>query len=198
MQKSGTLAIRISEIRQRLREFENLEGDAFTDDIRQESDRLQVEFRDKETQYRSALITEGDAERRAATDGEGKEMGQLEQRASLGRFYAAHLSETPIEGPEKELAEHYKLPRNQIPIALARGAGRPEHRAIATLTGDVGASAAPALLPILARGDARFLGGVESMVPAGDAIYPILTNSRSFGDRSPMRATRPRALPPTL
>ena len=48
MTNSQRLSVRLSEIRQRLNEVAGLEGDAFTDEIRQESDRLQVEFRDKE------------------------------------------------------------------------------------------------------------------------------------------------------
>ena len=56
---------------------------------RQESDRLQVEFRDsEETQYRSSLdYAEGDAEQIGpSTDGEGREMRQLETRAAWSRF----------------------------------------------------------------------------------------------------------------
>ena len=56
MTNSQRLSVRLSEIRQRLNTIAGLEGDAFTDEIRQESDKLQKEFQDKETQYRGAVI----------------------------------------------------------------------------------------------------------------------------------------------
>ena len=48
MTNSQRLSVRLSEIRQRLNEIAGLEGDAFTAEIRQESDKLQAEFADKE------------------------------------------------------------------------------------------------------------------------------------------------------
>ena len=53
-------AMRCSEIRQRLNEISGLEGDAFTDEVRSESDTLSTEYRDVETKYRAALVSEGD------------------------------------------------------------------------------------------------------------------------------------------
>ena len=108
MTNAQRLAVRLSEIRQRLNTIAGLEGDAFTDEIRQESDRLQTEFRDKETQYRSALIAEGETERRALEtepDAEMRERLELRGRASLGRYLAAALRGRQPDGAELELRE---------------------------------------------------------------------------------------------
>ena len=86
MTNSQRLAVRLSEIRQRLNEIAGLKGDAFTDEIRQESDKLQADFRDKETQYRAAVIAEGETERRAAADGEGAELRAHAGGCEPGRF----------------------------------------------------------------------------------------------------------------
>ena len=50
-------SVRLSEIRQRLNELAGVE--TLTTDQRQESDKLQVEYKDKETQYRAAIVGEG-------------------------------------------------------------------------------------------------------------------------------------------
>ena len=139
MTNSQRLAVRLSEIRQRLNEIAGLEGDAFTDEIRQESDRLQTEFRDKETQYRSALIAEGDAERRAlenAPDAEMRERLELRGRASLGRYLAAALAGRRVDGAEAELAEAAGV--DGIPLELWDTAERPADRAPANRRIDSG------------------------------------------------------------
>ena len=85
MLNSQRLSVRLSEIRQRLNAIASLEGDAFTDEIRQESDKLQKEFADKETQYRSAVLGEADAEKRAlatAPDAERRERLELRGKAN--------------------------------------------------------------------------------------------------------------------
>ena len=139
MTNSQRLAVRLSEIRQRLNEVAGLEGDAFTDEIRQESDRLQTEFRDKETQYRSALIAEGEAETRALEsepDAEMRERLELRGRASLGAYLRAALSGRRVDGAEAELQEAAGV-GDGIPLELWDTA-RPEHRQTDAATGAPG------------------------------------------------------------
>ena len=68
MTNAQKLALRLSEVRQRLNEIAALEGDDFTDEVRAEADRLTAEYRDKETQHRAAIVAEAD-EAQAAADG---------------------------------------------------------------------------------------------------------------------------------
>ena len=142
MTNSQRLSVRLSEIRQRLNEIAGLEGSAFTDEIRAESDKLQVEFRDKETQYRGAVIAEVDAEKRALEtepDAEHRERIELRSKAKLTNYLLARMSGRSLDGPELELQQAAKV--NEIPLELfdvpETRAAKVEHRA------DV-ATAAPA------------------------------------------------------
>ena len=82
MTNAQRLAVRLSEIRQRLNEIAGLEGDAMTDEVRAEADRLAGEYKTAETQHRSVLIAEGEEQRAAegafgAGDGEAAEVRAL-------------------------------------------------------------------------------------------------------------------------
>ena len=79
------LAIRLSEIRQRLNDISGLADDAMSDEIRGEADKLTAEYKNAETQHRAALVAEGD-EQRAAEGEFGNADGEPgEVRALLGR-----------------------------------------------------------------------------------------------------------------
>ena len=130
MTNSQRLSVRLSEIRQRLNEVAGLEGDAFTAEIRAESEKLQTEFADKETQYRAAVVGEADAEKRALEtepDAEMRERRALRGRASLGAFLLAANAGRRVDGPEAELQAAAKI-GDGIPLELWDVA-QPEHRA---------------------------------------------------------------------
>lgn len=183
MTNSQRLAVRLSEIRQRLNEIAGLEGEAFTAEIRQESDKLQSEFRDKETQYRAAVIAEGEAEQRALEtepDAELRERQALRARASVGRFLGAALSGREVDGAEAELRSAAGI-ESGIPIELwdTRQDQQPEQRADASTAAPatVGVNLdrirpavfAPSILPRL---------GVEMpRVPSGTFASPTITTS---------------------
>ena len=179
MTNSQRLAVRLSEIRQRLNEIAGLEGDAFTDEIRQEADKLQTEFRDKETQYRAAVTGEAEAERRAATDGEGAELRTLLEAASLGAWFEAVIEGRSLEGREAELGQHFKLPANSFPVEMLRE--RIEVRAVTTAPSDAGRTQRPIVQPVFAGGDAAFLGIPMPTVPVGDQVFPVLTSRPTVG-----------------
>lgn len=182
MTNSQRLAVRLSEIRQRLNEIAGLEGDAYTAEIRTENDKLQAEFRDCEGKYRAAVIAEGEAERRALEtepDAELRERQALRARASVGRFLSAELSGRQVDGAEAELRSAAGIDGG-VPIELWDTPGEhPEHRADAS-TGaptTVGVNLdrirpavfAPAIVPRL---------GVEMpRVPSGTFASPTITTS---------------------
>ena len=152
MLQSQKISVRLSEIRQRLNEVAGLEGNAFTDEIRQESDKLTTEYRDKETQYRAALTAEGnEAEQRAAgavaETAEDRERRELRGRARLARYVSAAISRQPVSGAEAEYAAAEDC-AGLVPLQLfggtaeeraaewrARENGRAEHRACDTRPG---------------------------------------------------------------
>ena len=121
MTPAQKLELRRSEVRQRLGELSALEGDAFTDDVRAETDRLAAEYRDLETRHRAAVIA-GDV---AAEDGttteapEGdRERAELRARATLGGYLSAALSGRAPTGAEGELLEASGGDPGTIPLEL--------------------------------------------------------------------------------
>ncbi len=176
MTNSQRLAVRLSEIRQRLNTIAGLEGDAFTDEIRQEADKLQGEFKAAETQYRSALVAESDAEARAATDGEGAELralNQLVDRVNLGRIFGAVLEHRATDGAEKEIQDHFKVASNQVPLRLLRV----ESRAVTPGATNVGQNQQPIIPGVFPNSVASFLGVDMPTVGVGEAVYPVLTTN---------------------
>ena len=198
MTASQKLSIRLSEIRQRLNEIAGLEGDAFTDEIRQESARLTVEFRDKETQYRAALTAEGDeAERRAAwtETAEDRERRELRGRSRLSRYINAAIETRGVEGAEAEFAAACECP-GLVPLELfggtaeqraaewrARQNGRAEHRAVTPgpADADVQQNQAPIVPAIFDRSVAPYLGIEMPTAAVGIASYPVLSTSLTGG-----------------
>ena len=87
MTNAQKIALRLSEVRQRLNEVAGLEGETFTDEVRSEAEGLQVEYRDLETRHRAAIVAEGQPEiRPAVQDAEHRERVELRSRAHLGNF----------------------------------------------------------------------------------------------------------------
>ena len=138
MTNSQKLALRLSEIRQRLNEIGGLTGDAFTDEIRSESETLQTEFKDTEIRWRSAEIAESTVEPQAAGS-EERELQTLIQGASVGRIFENIIEHRSSDGREAEVQAHFKLGGNQIPLAMLRT----EHRAVTAAPADVGTESGP-------------------------------------------------------
>ena len=53
MTNAQKIALRISQVRERLRAIATIEGDAFTDEVRAESGNLETEYADLETRHRA-------------------------------------------------------------------------------------------------------------------------------------------------
>ena len=83
------LELRRSEIRSRLGELAAL--DTLTDEQKTETDRLTKEFQEKETQYRAAVIAEGERAqtREFGNDGEAAEIRAIKRRSSLRNYLDA-------------------------------------------------------------------------------------------------------------
>ena len=177
MTRVQTLTLRASEIRQRLNEISGLEGDAFTEEIRQESDRLTAEFREVETKLRAATIAEG-AEA-PADPGESRERAELIERANIGAIFAAAVEHRGTEGAESELQTELGLRPNQVPLDLLRMPV--ETRAVTPAPANAGASQQPIVQPVFADGAAAFLGVDMPTVPVGDAVFPVLTTRPTVG-----------------
>ena len=180
MTNSQRLSVRLSEIRVRLNEVAGLEGDAFTDDIRQESEKLQTEFADSEARYRSAVIAEGSAEKALDGDAETRELQRLTERANVGDILSATFEKRQTSGESAELQQHFGIGSHQIPLEMLRINRSVEERAAATVPASIGdASQAQVVTPVFASGDGAFLGIERPTVPVGDAAYPVLSTMPS-------------------
>ena len=181
MTNAQTHALRCSEIRQRLNEISGMEGDAFTDEIRSESDTLSTEYRDTETKYRAALVSEGDASLTAGSQfltggsSEDRAYRELVLKTDVGAIFEAVVEKRSTTGATAELQQHHKLTSHQVPLDVLRGPSGEEHRAVATVPANVETAQQPTILPVFATGDMAYLGVDQPSVPTGDAVFPVLT-----------------------
>ena len=193
MTNSQKLSIRLSEIRQRLNEISGLEGDALTDEVRTEADTLTTEFRAKETQFRAAVVAEGeDLDQHRAGDGDGmtperRERLDLRGRVSIGAYFAAMLRNRAVTGAEAELQQAAGV--DGIPLeafdtrevieARARREAGTEHRVITPAPGTVGINLDPIRPAVFAPSIADRLMVDMPTVPSG--TYATGTISSTAG-----------------
>ena len=178
------------EMTARLNEIAGLSADAFTPEIRVESEALQVEYRNSGAQLQAALAVE-DAERQQAEreaealgslagDPEARELRQLTERASVGDILSATFEKRQTTGETSELQAHFGIGSHQVPLEMLRINRGVEERAAATVPASIGdATQAGVITPVFATGDGAFLGVERPTVPVGDAAYPVLQTSPS-------------------
>ena len=196
------IALRISEVRQRLNAIAGIEGEAFTDEIRAEAATLQTEYGDLETRHRAAIVAEGDAEARARAEfaqagGEAAEIRQLRDRAPLSSYILTAVEKRGLIGPEGALNDALKVSRvgsgggPVIPFSVIHAgmmAARPrpqgdgaEARAFTTAAGltagTVGSVQRPILQELFGPGIFDMLGIRVDSVPSGMSNWPLLTGN---------------------
>ena len=191
MTQSQKLALRLSEIRQKLNELSAL--DTPTDEQRAEMAKLTTEYPLVEERSRAALVAEAadadarqsGAENAAGTEtGEGAEVRRLQGRARLGNYLAAAASGAPVTGAESELLDALEVRGGvgvqpgavQVPWSMLLADAPPEQRA-ATTTGEYGGAVMQR--PILQRlfGPSLFdlLGVRLDTVPMGRSEWPLIS-----------------------
>lgn len=176
MRPSQKLAIRASEIREKLSTFAEIDG-SLTDEQRSSLESLRTEYRDCEAKITAALISEDrPVETRHKTDGEGREMRALIERCNVGVIFDSAVEKRSLsDGPEKELQTHHGLGENQIPLALL------ETRAVSPAPSDVGQNQSEIIPYVFPQSCAAFLSVDMPSVPVGEAVYPVLTSTLSVG-----------------
>ena len=182
MTQSQKLAIKLSETRQRLNEIVGLEGDDYTDEIKAEERKLQTEYPELETRYRSALIAEGedpDGKRERTPDQETRALDRLIRRANIGNVLQAVLEQRSTDGPEKEVQDHFKLGSNQI--ALEQLAFQTERRDVTPAPSDVGQRQNPIIGQVFPESVTGFLGVSTPTVGVGEQTYTVLSTGASPG-----------------
>ena len=103
------LKLRLSEIRSKLNELSGV--DSPTAEQLSEVDALSKEYQEKETQYRAAVIAEGEKAqgKEFQDDAEGAEVRTLKSKVTLTNYVEAASSGSALTGPEAELNEALEL-----------------------------------------------------------------------------------------
>ncbi|MYC99172.1 MAG: hypothetical protein F4X13_07875 [Gammaproteobacteria bacterium] len=149
MLESQRLAIRSSEIREKLNELSGEE--TLTEEQRSEVDTLTTEYRDVEAKRRAAIVAEDAEEREAAKadgqviDAEMRERLELRKKASVTAYVAAALRGRRVDGAEHELSAAAGV-GGDIPLELWEPDPREvreEDRAVTNAPGTVGVNMAP-------------------------------------------------------
>ena len=188
MTSAQRLAIRLSEIRQRLNEIAGLESEAVTDEVRAEADKLTGEFATAETQHRAALVAESTEARAAADDfaagngdGEAAEVRALRGRVRIGEYVGAAIDQRMAEGAESELNAALGMRGNAFPLSLLAPA---PVEARATTDTDSQTNQSGRWLDRLFAGTAAERIGItmESVAP-GVASFPVTTAGASAAQR---------------
>ena len=183
MLKSIETALKLSDIRQKLNDLNTVTDP--TDAQNTEERSLLAELKTTEVEYRDALTSEDDQQAHPADttiDAETREYRQLLARGNVGRVLEAAIERrSALDGAENEIQQHNGLAPNQIPLALLRVDRPLETRSVTPAPTNTGASEQPVLMPIFAQGIGAFLGIDRPTVPAGDLVFPVLTNRPTVG-----------------
>ena len=168
------IELKMSEARSKLNALLDVEISERSDDQKAEIGSLSESLQTLEPELRAALLAAPEKPE-VTTDvkPEDRELRELIGKASIGEIVSGALRNKPADGASKELQGHYGLAGNEIPLELLRAPV--ETRAITAAPSDVGAQQDPIVQPVFADGDAAFLGARETMLAAGDAVFPVLS-----------------------
>lgn len=176
------LQLRASEVRERLNELSAVE--TLSDEQTAELNGLTTEYRDLEPKIRAAIVAEdGEPEARESEptgeSAETRERRELREQSSVGAIFAAAVERREPEGATRELQTELNIGPHQVPLELLRLPV--EVREVTPAPVNTGASEQPVVTPVFATGDAAFLGVDMPTVPAGDAVFPVLTSRPTVG-----------------
>ena len=177
--------VRAGELRIRLAELGGMAE--LTEETRAELDTLKTEYTDTERRMAALRITEPDRTPIVSAGADGVEYRAMLDRANLGTIFDVLMAHQNPSGVEAELQQHLGLAGNQIPLDLLRGAGggggrgRMEERAVTPGATNVGQNQQPVIPYVFPMSAAAFLGVDMPSVPAGDAVFPVLTGTLDVG-----------------
>ena len=171
------LILRASEMKGRLAELGGI-GEP-TDEHIAEIDSLRNEYRGNEARQRALMLSGDDVPDPIETrdDAEGRDLRRLLVRANMGQMVDNIIGRNAHSGAEAELATHYGLGGNQIPVTLLRNwETQPlQTRAAVVVPTDVAAMQHESLDYVFPTSVGAFLGIDMPTVPVGDSVYPVMT-----------------------
>ena len=176
--------IRAGEIRIRLSE---LAGETeLTEEYRAELDTLRKEYGDVERRAAALRISEPLITPIETRTGQGREFRELLRRGNVGDVFHAAIHGGVTAGATAELQKHYGLETRQVPLAMLirrfpADGEEMEYRAATSAPGEVQQNAQPVLNYVFPDSMGVFMGVDMPSVPAGDAVFPILTTAPTVG-----------------
>ena len=188
MLESNKLELRRSAIRQDLGNIAQLEGDAYTEEVKAKEISLQNEFTGLEQRHRSALIAEDkDLETRKAEagdnlDAEQRERIELRSKAKLSNYLDTAARGRSLDGAEAELAAAAGV--QGIPIELWEPAPKPaEQRAATEAPSTVGVNLDNIRPAVFANSIAARLGCAMPRVASGTYASATINQSLTAGPK---------------
>ena len=180
MLKSKTLALEQSELREKINGYLQTDGE-LTEEQRADMDKCTKRAQELEPELRAAMTVETEESEKRTWSGaaEGREY-----RANVGTIFDCLLTHQNPSGVEAELQAHHNLGGNQIPLDLLRGyggggRGHFEERAVTPGATNVGTNQREIIPYVFPQACATYLGVDMPSVPAGDAVFPVLTSTLS-------------------
>ena len=170
----------------RLSEIAGLSPDDFNDTIRDESEALEIEYRNSGVQLQAALAVE-DSERQQAEheaaelgsiagDSETRERSAIRSKTGLADFLSAAAGGREVSGAAREYAASVGCsPLNRLPLDIFRN-GQPETRAI-SVGPAVDGPVEPAVPFVFQRSAAQSLGIQMPTHGPGQAQIPRVTTA---------------------
>ena len=175
MTRTQKVQTRQSEIRTRLAAL--LDQTERSDEERAEMDKLHNESKGLESDLRAAMVAdEADiAKRDDTTTGEGREFAELRGNVHTGRYIAAAIHRSGVDGAEREYNAAIGLEGDRFPMSLLVDR--------AAIAGDAGASQGSWVDRVFAESAAAAIGVTFSPVPAGVASFPVTTAGATGAQR---------------
>ena len=174
MTSAQKIALRISQVRQRLNEIAGLEGDTLTDEVRAEATSLQGEYSDLETRHQAAIVGEGDPRRQG-----DREAGRRPRRADRE---GEGKRDRPGDGREPSIGRRHEGAPGRARLGRepdsARALGAASTVGVECGAPHVGQEQRPIIPAVFPQSAAAFLGIMEERLPVGEAVYTVLSTSR--------------------
>ena len=162
------IQLRMSETREKMNGMgavRDIDGDGLA-----KFDGLAAEMKGLEAEFRTALEAED------STTSEASEWSDLSDKFDLGTMFDNVMEHRASSGAIAEVQAERGLGSNAIPTELLM-----EHRAVTPAPGDVGQNQNAIAGYVFPNSVADFLGIPSTMVPVGDATFPVLTSDPAAG-----------------
>ena len=154
-----------------------------------EEKELRAEYQKLEVRQRAAEIGSEEADKQAKEafqddDKKGKELAELRQGVSLGKYLSAIADGRSPDGKEAELQKELGMGSSMIPhdaIEVRQASPVIEKRGVTASPSDVGAIQHPIIPGVYAAGAAAFLGISMPSVGVGESVYTVLSTGATPG-----------------